>query len=113
MPATTDHVLHNYDINDAYIFNYAHVIEVTLQQWEYKKTFTVEIGGNCAGYENFDSAIDFVAEQIMGGNDVADIDLINDKGETLCVEVSHDGDIKDMVVTIRIIDLKEGKNDNG
>jgi len=110
----------NYDgLNDS---NGVHTIKVSLQDGEFKGSFTHEIGGNCKGAELLDFDI-----QNMDDDEIKDlkkqgcvikrpdddnylfVKLTSDAGDTCDFEVDDD-EFQNMIVGIEIIDFKvEGK----
>lgn len=102
--------MEDYDPNDAKSMSTVHVVKVTLQQWEYKKSFIVEIGGNCAGFTNMDTAIDLVLEKLYDPrSDSYHVVLMDVDGNELITEddeYMEEEWLKDMVVAIEIIGVK-------
>lgn len=85
------------------------VLEVTLKSWAYAKTFTVRVGGNCHGFDIFDTAVGNVLLQL--DEDAPNVTLTDDAGDTLLCEfdpeeeASRDPEdwLKRMVVSVRIV----------
>lgn len=97
----------NYDPNLTTSGNMAvQTVELTFQQWDYKATFTTTVGGNCRGYDIFDSALDSVFEE-LGGEDGGML-LSRENGDTLSVELWEDNIMKDMLVGVRILAIEPG-----
>jgi hypothetical protein len=83
------------------------VIEVTLKQWAYEKTFTLHVGGNCKGFDILEAAVDMIYDHILDTEDDASVVLTDGKGDTLlCSDEEDRGEywIKKMVASVRIVD---------
>lgn len=85
-------------------------VEVTLMQWGYSKKFTVDIGGNCTGFDVLESAAgriyDALPKKDYGEDEVAFVVLDRPDGDTLeCTDdESRDEDwLKDMIVSLQIV----------
>jgi hypothetical protein len=97
------------------------VVEIVLKQWQYEKTFTLHVGGNCRGFDVLDAAVGMIYDHILDTEDDAAVTLIRADGETLLCEDDEergDGWIKDMVASVRIVDyiqptLNEVRRING
>jgi hypothetical protein len=86
-----------------------HVVEVTLQDREYKGVFNYSLGGNPKGFDVFslDHLIDeFVRRNKVEEDETFEISLFNEKGEELLVDVFDENDIADFVVGMKIISWK-------
>ena len=92
-------------------------VKVTLMQWDYKKEFEVEVGGNCLGFEVFDSAVISVYEDLpVIAGDYAYVELINPDGNMLTCEDDegkYDDWLKEMVVSIEIVSQSALKQERG
>ena len=53
-----------YDPNKARSMKTGHRMELIFQQWEYKASFVVTVGGNCSGMENLSSAVGIVYDEL-------------------------------------------------
>lgn len=96
-----------------------HVIEVTLQQWEYKNTVVFTMGGNTKGASILDSALSGIFDNIFiensgnlrelegsDGEEWFGVILVNSDGEEMeCEDEMMYFD--DYVVGVRIIDYIE------
>lgn len=86
-------------------------IEVVLMQWAYSKTFVVEVGGNCSGFTNFDSAVDQIYDQLEEDEYGTPFIVMEDsEGETCLFEEEGHEWIQKMVVSIKLLDIKEEEN---
>lgn len=109
----------SYDPNDARDFKYRHVFKLTFQQWGYIYEAEAEVGGNCSGFENLDSAISTVWENLPGDGTPEDYPIMTmtnpETGEALVndgVVLETEDDIKNMLVKAEIISLVEVSNEN-
>ena len=93
-------------------------VRVVVQQWEYSKVFEVEVGGNCLGFDIFDSAVETVMDDIhltnMGehANGIPYVELKNNDGDTLLCEGDDDKWeqwLKEMVTSVEIISQSDEK----
>lgn len=96
----------NYDPNNRFG---NHLVELTFQQWEYKLTVEITVGGNCKGLSIIQYAVErFLDSQYREvGDDPEYITLImtSDSGDQLETEidVNDDEELKDMLVSARIL----------
>ena len=102
----------NYDPNEATSFRTVHVLEVTFSAWDYRATRTTEVGGNCAGFGNFESAIERIYDDLVPEKrGEASILLTNDAGDTCMVEDDEARGsqfLADMVTQVRCVELRKG-----
>lgn len=78
-----------------------HHVEIVLQCWRYTGTYVEQVGGNCLGFDLFDTAIENLYETLEG-----EIILTNPEGDTLHCEDEEDREadwLKKMVVSCRVI----------
>ena len=88
-----------------------HIFEITYMQWDYVLKETVEVGGNCKGFDLFDSAITAHADKLYKEQgDFPSLILEKNNGEdslSTCFSDEDRGDIDDwlksMCVSISII----------
>lgn len=85
-------------------------VEIVLKQWDYSKTITVSVGGNCTGFDVLEAAAgriyDDLPKRYYGDEEYAYVVLERADGGTLeCNdEEGRDEDwIKDMIVSARIV----------
>lgn len=112
--------LENYDPNEAERLDTVHVIELVFQYDAYTATETAEVGGNCLGFENIETAIDVVygrlPEREYSGHPYAicHIVLTDKDGNTLEVEDDYavgEPFLKELLVSARIVDVKREEQD--
>ena len=105
--------LTTYDPNHAGSLKTYHVLEVTLLRWDYKRVLTVEVGGNCLGFEIFSAAISIIYDDELPCADPPYVELTNPDGDTLMVEdLEGRGEefLHPLVVGIRCVAVRtEGK----
>ena len=98
----------NYDPNNRFG---KHLVELTFQQWEYKLTVEITVGGNCKGLSIIQYAVErFLDSQYREvGDDAEYITLImtSDSGDQLetMLDVNDDEELKDMLVSARILNF--------
>ena len=95
--------MQNYDPNISFG---THVIEVYLQQWEYKGTFTVKRKGNCKGADILHDVHELVYDDLKGTP--AQIILKDDDANELVLEDEEEREydwIVPFVVGARIIEF--------
>ena len=88
-----------------------HTFEITYMQWDYKFTEVVEVGGNCKGFDLFDSAISSHADKLFKEQgEFPTLILEKNNGEdtlSTCFAEEDRGDLDDwlksMCVAIEII----------
>jgi hypothetical protein len=94
-------------------------VEVILQQWEYRKTFIMEHGGNTVGYSNLECAVHQLLEtletkKMLGDNGLEDVPfLIMTDAEGNECEFEPDEEnpnrwdswIERMVVSVKLIEV--------
>lgn len=103
----------NYDPNESISFNTVHFIEVTLQQWDYKNSYIIDVRGNCSGYHNMDCAIASLYVKLFDEEKgCATISLFKNNGEDeLMVDEDFDKDgedwLKELVTKLEIVSLGE------
>ncbi|UJZ95021.1 DUF5406 domain-containing protein [Photobacterium damselae subsp. damselae] len=107
-----------YDQYHEHTDNVTHVIEIIVQQWEYKKVFIIDVIGNKYGAFSLKKAISNLYTTLTNGSNYSEFDLKSDDGEILGVEISNYHDLSEMIVGIKIVNLqikpiltKENKND--
>jgi hypothetical protein len=126
-------VYFNYDTNLRLTFkvdgnnNPSHLIRVILGKLDYRASIDVEVGGNCLGWNVFDTAVDKAFDKVMGGKTIAEFILTNPQGDRLICELFTeytDGTPADpdehaeyqfhnMIVGIEILDYRQiVKSDN-
>ncbi len=103
--------MRSYDPNTAYGI---HIIEITLQEWEYVGHITQRIGGNCKGKEILD--FDFECEdgnlesdcnlKYDEDNDYFSATLKDAEGNTLDCEGSAE-DFNNMIVKVEIVGFEK------
>ena len=100
--------MNSYDHNDAWNLKTEHVIEITLQAWDYHGVETVRVGGNCAGGSNFETAVgnlyDRLEENVDGSGHLV---LQNEGGDTLEMEIGSEDELLEQVVGVRIVSLEK------
>lgn len=98
--------MNDYDPNPQWSI---HVVEVDLMQWDAKATLRAEVGGNCAGLDVINAAIDRITRDLPDDQGVTYVELKEPTGDTLICE-DDDGReedwLKDMVVAVRIVERK-------
>lgn len=114
-------MLNNYDPN---FQRGTHVIEVVLQQWDYSRSFLYEVSGTVKGSSVLrdpeESLIDAWYAKAENGEAIEGVEvdledeiyfvsLINPDGKVLTVEICDESDLSDMIVSVRIVDVKERK----
>lgn len=95
-----------------------HIIQVTLQQWEYIGHLTFEVGGNCTGRDVLDFDFNCCVEetesdckfQYHEDDDYLSAILKDENGNTLEVEGDAD-EFNQMIVKIEITDYAAEKQD--
>lgn len=100
--------LKHYDPNISWA---KHTFEITYMQWDYKLKTTVEVGGNCKGFDLFDSAISAHADKLFKdqGDFPALILFKNNNEDTLETSFADEdgGDLEDwlksMCISIQIV----------
>lgn len=93
-----------------------HTVEITFQQWDYKGTIQVEMGGNISGYSVFesidgDTIVDAYLDSTLKENncefffsdDFFGMVLTDDEGEQLIIEEDFYG-LEPMIVKMEIVD---------
>lgn len=81
----------NYDPNLTSCGHYARqTVRLTFGQWDYRKTFEVQVGGNCNGLSVIESALD----QVLEGLPTA---LHDDELSVLILERIRDGEVDELV----------------
>jgi hypothetical protein len=81
-------------------------VEIVLMQWDYKKSFTVDIGGNCIGFDVIEAAVERIYDGLPSDELGPFVILTNSAGDDLeCQdeEGREDEWIKDMVVSAQIV----------
>lgn len=81
-------------------------VELTLMQWDYKKVITVDVGGNCTGFDVIECAVTSLYDDLADKSDVAQIILHRDNGDTLEVsdeEMRAEEWLKAMLVSTQIV----------
>lgn len=92
--------LESYDPN---IYKAVHVVEMTLQQWEYKGVLRFEVRGNVKGWDVLDSAPWHWLEE----NDWPDsVTLVDAEGNELSCGIDHERDLERMITGVRIVEVK-------
>ena len=75
----------------------------------YRKTFEVQVGGNCTGFDVIESAIEQVYEDLLDENDCASIEFENDE-DSLGVDLVDSEDLKAYLISASIVGyVKEEK----
>lgn len=94
----------NYDPNNGFG---THLVQLTFQQWEYKLTVEVPIGGNCKGLSIIDSAVgSFDHKLYREQGEFPCITLKNAEGEELETDIEDEEDLKNMLVEAKILSFK-------
>lgn len=98
-------------------------IEVIVQQWDFRKTFITEVGGNCVGFTNLECATGNIFDNLptkpmLGDNGMEDVPYIimeNDKGDD-CEFMPEDENpyrwddwFKNMVVSVKLLEVTPEK----
>ena len=101
-------MLENYDPNTD--FNDTHVVEVVIQCWEFKRTFTVKMENNLRGLDVAEYALEKVdAEFYESEGEHYEIELTDDKGNSLLMsDDDNEGEewLKKYLVSYKILDFK-------
>lgn len=94
--------MENYDPNNRFG---THLVQLTFQQWEYKLTVEVQVGGNCKGMMILEAAVDnFFSGIYKSQGDYPVIIMKDDKGDELESDVVEDeDDLKNMLVEAKIL----------
>ena len=91
----------NYDPNNGFG---THLVELTFQQWEYKLTVEVPVGGNCKGMSIMEYAVDRFDDQLYDDQgDCPILILKDDEGNELETQIEDAEELKDMLVSARIL----------
>lgn len=106
--------LKTYDPNLATNLKSVHVLEVTFQAWDCRAVHRAEVGGNCRGFENFETALGMIydalpsAHPLSNGGDIATLILTNEAGDTLeCQDEDGIGEefLQRYVVGVRVLSV--------
>lgn len=77
-------------------------VEIVLMRWGYSESFTVDVGGNCTGFDVIETAVNLLAEELEGT-----VTLKKADGDGLVCDIDEgefDEDwVKSMLVSARII----------
>ncbi len=84
-------------------------VELTFQMWEYTKTMTISVGGNCTGLDVIECAIGNIEDEL--GGDSGEIILTNSDGDELSVEL-WDCKLEDILVGARITAISPASKDS-
>ena len=104
--------MENYEPNNARSIGYKHIIEVVLQQWEYQKTYIVEVCRSVSGIDALNLAVDLLFEKLEG-SEFKLIHLQSALNEEDSLEINlYDSPwpvdtFKGYVVSVRIIGLEK------
>ncbi len=105
----------NYEPNNARSIGYKHIVEVVLQQWEYQKTYIVEVCGSVSGLDALNLAVDLLFEKLED-NEFKLIHLQSALNEGDSLETNlYDSPwpvdtFKGYVVSVRIIGLEKDES---
>lgn len=105
----------NYEPNNARSIGYKHIVEVVLQQWEYQKTYIVEVGESVSGLDALNLAVDLLFEKLEG-NEFKLIHLQSALNEEDSLEINlyespwPVDTFKGCVVSVRIIGLEKDES---
>ena len=94
-----------------------HTVEITVTQWQYFGRFQVKVGGNCKGFDIFETAVELLWEEYTECDEESDrcygeLCLKDEKGDELIVELYEDEDkLKDMVTKVEIIAFEGDKDE--
>lgn len=84
-----------------------HTVEIDYQQWDYKGTFTVQIGGNCRGLSILTDAISSHADKLADEHEYPMLILKrpaeNGDGEDTLECDADETELERMCVAIRIV----------
>ena len=108
-------MLKNYDPNDRFG---EHVIEVTLQEWDYRGNLQVRVSGNCKGLSLISNIVDIILDAYPdhinsdcnfrivedGDEEWFEAELKNENGEALDVDGDW-YDLEKMIVKVEIVDF--------
>jgi hypothetical protein len=93
-------------------------VRVTLGQWDYRTVIETTVGGNCKGFEIFDSAVCNAWESLLTRkifeDEYAYVELTRANGDTLlCEDDMLDGEdwLKELVIGIEIVAIEEQRDD--
>ena len=88
-------------------------VRLKLQMWHYTAEMTVEVGGNCKGFDVMEAAVENAYEKLRGDAEWATVTLTAENGDTLECEDEEDREedwLKRMTVGVEIISITpEGK----
>lgn len=94
-------IMENYDPNNRFG---THLVQLTFQQWEYKLTVEVQVGGNCKGMTILEAAVDnFFSDIYKSQGEYPMIIMKDDKGDELEGDVEDEYDLKNMLVEAKIL----------
>lgn len=98
-----------------------HVVEIKLQDWEYTRTFYYDLRGNCRGWDVMDDPAFLLLNWWMDRNDIdgvtriddeaVNVELLNANGDSLSVEIWTERDLEEMIVSVRIVEVRSEEGD--
>ncbi len=108
--------LTNYDPNLTSCGNKAtQTVELIFQQWQYRATRTVSVGGNCTGLSVIETALESVYDALPTTDwDAAFIEMTDDQQGTLTAEDIDDRDydwLNSLLVSARIVAIEAASDD--
>lgn len=91
-------------------------VKITLMQWGYKAELTATVGGNCQGFDIFESAISNAYDGLPFTENrhgrFARLEMLDAEGNSLECEDDEEKFeewLKDMIIAMEIIDQQEDK----
>lgn len=90
----------NYDPNISWAL---HTFELTFMQWDYSLKMTVEVGGNCKGFNLFDGALSTAFDECYDDQDEFGTIVLQRDEDTLEVTLDEIEDLEAICVSIKIV----------